>query len=778
MGTSNWQNIPFCVEVLMKINPQRVLDIGAGFGRWGMVVREFCDVWYGHVHRENWQVVIEGVEAYPQNIDEYHKAFYNKIHIGDFRTVRAEIGENWDVILFGDVLEHFEKPEALRLLAWAIKSSHYVMINIPLGPNWEQVDVYENPYERHLSAWEKEEFRPYSLRRYALFEDYIGRPFGSFILSIEDPKDIASQLFSQNTILEERDKAAGGFTSTNESRIENMQLRDQLALMEDELAVIKKSFSYRLGQAMHRSAAGRLFLKIFDALIDPYRAARLRLEDLQPLPADQIRITALNKHNPESEGNETWLLDVVMPKSDIPFDLRQANRTGSWEVRPNIDSPSSYCLITPGNGRIQMPADFGANLSFLTHPNSGMVEINWQGRKSIVDLFSFPAGKLVLKLGPNGFTTEFIAGKLLPGEEPVQTKGLAKQIGTAGRVGVETTSPDHFSALEQSWIEKTTCEKPAAIAVVNPHWRGVFSSTAELFRSCYLVGDDVNEKAIIHRAHMLLETECPRVVISGFSRSHFLLTTTLKKMKPDLKIYDFWHGNFMQTNETAVWYGFRTIEQLCRAGIIYKWGFAKKGMAEVLAASGLRTGFVMNRINRIPESPSAAMENGPHIGIWAIESIWRKAPYAMLAAARLVPNTRVYAAGADESARELARLLRLDIHFFPAPIPQEQMAAWLAKMSLNLYVTMSECAPMLPLESLSVGAPCLLGPNSHYFEDNEYLHSRLVVPYPDSAFAISRCCEQALAERTQIVKAYMGYAPGYNARSEQSVKDFLEVDTL
>ncbi len=197
-----------------------------------------------------------------------------------------------------------------------------------------------------------------------------------------------------------------------------------------------------------------------------------------------------------------------------------------------------------------------------------------------------------------------------------------------------------------------------------------------------------------------------------------------------------------------------------------------------MAAAGIRTGFLMNRINKIPERPSIPMEIGPHIGIWAIEAIWRKAPYAMLAAAHMLPNARVYATGSNERARELARLLKLDVNFFPAPIPQEQMDTWLGKMDLNLYVTMSECAPMLPLESLAAGAPCLFGPNSHYFEDNEYLHSRLVVPYPDSAFTISRYSEQALAERSQIVQSYIAYAPEYNARSEQSVKDFLEADTL
>ena len=45
MGTSNWQNIPWCEQSIMQIEPERVHDIGVGFGRWRMILREFGDVW-------------------------------------------------------------------------------------------------------------------------------------------------------------------------------------------------------------------------------------------------------------------------------------------------------------------------------------------------------------------------------------------------------------------------------------------------------------------------------------------------------------------------------------------------------------------------------------------------------------------------------------------------------------------------------------------------------------------------------------------------------------
>jgi glycosyltransferase involved in cell wall biosynthesis len=132
--------------------------------------------------------------------------------------------------------------------------------------------------------------------------------------------------------------------------------------------------------------------------------------------------------------------------------------------------------------------------------------------------------------------------------------------------------------------------------------------------------------------------------------------------------------------------------------------------------------------------------------------------------------------GANERIREFAHELGLEAEINTQMITPERVPQVLAKMHLNLNVSLYECAPMQPLESLSVGVPCLLGPHSHYFEDQIYLHSRLVVPAPDRADVIAGYIEQALAERAQIIAAYREYAPGYNARARAALAEFLEID--
>ncbi len=82
MGTSNLQNIPYCIDLLLKISPERALEVGVGFGRWGIILREFCDGWHGRAGRPSWKTRIEGIETSPESAGAYHREIYDQIHVG------------------------------------------------------------------------------------------------------------------------------------------------------------------------------------------------------------------------------------------------------------------------------------------------------------------------------------------------------------------------------------------------------------------------------------------------------------------------------------------------------------------------------------------------------------------------------------------------------------------------------------------------------------------------------------------------------------------------
>jgi hypothetical protein len=158
MATSNWQHISYCCELMFALAPRSILDVGMGFGRWGILAREVCDIWRQRVFTEQWQVQIVGVEAYGKLVRDYHRTFYNEIIVRDAAEVLEEADRCFDLIILGDVLEHFPREEGERVLELALAKAYYTMLAVPLGEGWEQEDTYGNPYERHQSKWRPADF--------------------------------------------------------------------------------------------------------------------------------------------------------------------------------------------------------------------------------------------------------------------------------------------------------------------------------------------------------------------------------------------------------------------------------------------------------------------------------------------------------------------------------------------------------------------------------------------------------------------------------------------
>jgi hypothetical protein len=354
MGTSNWQNISYCIDLIRRMNPESVLDVGAGFGRWGMICREFLDVWNGRVEKKSWVTRVEGIEAFPLNIDEYHQYFYNKVWNVDARDFFKEINEKYDLVIFGDVLEHFYKDEANMLLKRALNFSDYVMINIPLGDNWEQHDLYGNEYEEHKSVWYEDDFDAYPILRKRLFKDYIGRPFITIILSKQRtaPSELMNPMNLDNEILQiEQD--------IHDSHKYYLSLKD-----EREASQLKFEQLFKKGE-----------LKILNAAEKEKTLIKIQLDDLKNL---------------NSQGTEVWIRHISTEMISA-IDLNAVKKDENWITKTSENTPTGYCLIASQNGAELEFEVVGETLHLkcLSHAWSGKFNV-WKNDTQIlnVDLYS------------------------------------------------------------------------------------------------------------------------------------------------------------------------------------------------------------------------------------------------------------------------------------------------------------------------------------------------------------------------------------------------------
>jgi len=137
--------------------------------------------------KPEWKINIDGLEIFPAYIKEYHNYFYNNIIIADALAYIPKIDENYDLIIFGDVIEHFEKRQGIELINTALSKSKYILINIPLGDNWEQ-SGNENPYEEHKSIWTISDFKTYPYKIIKVFDDNIFRKYAVLLISNSEIK--------------------------------------------------------------------------------------------------------------------------------------------------------------------------------------------------------------------------------------------------------------------------------------------------------------------------------------------------------------------------------------------------------------------------------------------------------------------------------------------------------------------------------------------------------------------------------------------------------------
>src|SRR5687767_4514446 len=74
--TSHFHQINEIVELIKRTAPDSLLDVGVGFGKFGLLAREYLDVWNERLDKKDWKARIEGVEVFPQYLTPVHHHVY------------------------------------------------------------------------------------------------------------------------------------------------------------------------------------------------------------------------------------------------------------------------------------------------------------------------------------------------------------------------------------------------------------------------------------------------------------------------------------------------------------------------------------------------------------------------------------------------------------------------------------------------------------------------------------------------------------------------------
>ncbi|HII30270.1 TPA: glycosyltransferase family 1 protein, partial [Candidatus Woesearchaeota archaeon] len=83
MPSSSHYQISKIMNLVVKLNPSSILDVGVGFGKYGVLCREYLELGDGREEYDKFLRRIDGIEAFKNYITPLHRFIYDHIYIGD-----------------------------------------------------------------------------------------------------------------------------------------------------------------------------------------------------------------------------------------------------------------------------------------------------------------------------------------------------------------------------------------------------------------------------------------------------------------------------------------------------------------------------------------------------------------------------------------------------------------------------------------------------------------------------------------------------------------------
>jgi len=143
------------IEIIKLVQPKTFLDLGAGAGKYGSIVKEISP-----------SVKTTAVEIEKDYIEKFNLLLlYDQIWnipVSDIIQPKY-FDSNFDVIMVGDILEHLKKSEGVDLLNFLIYRCQWIIVEFPHRYLQNAVGGYSS--EAHISAWTESDFLSFERTR-------------------------------------------------------------------------------------------------------------------------------------------------------------------------------------------------------------------------------------------------------------------------------------------------------------------------------------------------------------------------------------------------------------------------------------------------------------------------------------------------------------------------------------------------------------------------------------------------------------------------------------
>lgn len=133
---------PWLLERYKERRPDTVVDVGPGAGTYAKAFRP--------VYSGFWTAV----EIWEPYVAQYRLwDYYDRIIVDDVREIEMPPA---DLYIFGDVLEHMPRDDAIAILSKARDVASQIVVSVPII-HLNQGAAHGNPFETHRYHWKYDE---------------------------------------------------------------------------------------------------------------------------------------------------------------------------------------------------------------------------------------------------------------------------------------------------------------------------------------------------------------------------------------------------------------------------------------------------------------------------------------------------------------------------------------------------------------------------------------------------------------------------------------------
>lgn len=166
MPSSRPSLIPRIIKVFRMIHNQeplkRILDIGPGWGKYGLLLREYFDGESNMLPRVEWDLYLGCIEVEKKYTRPHLMYIYDIVWVENILDWSRKLKGKWDVILLLDLIQCMTKEDALFIITKLAERCKWILISTPTRWVYIPKESY-HPLEQHITLYTEKDFPPQSL---------------------------------------------------------------------------------------------------------------------------------------------------------------------------------------------------------------------------------------------------------------------------------------------------------------------------------------------------------------------------------------------------------------------------------------------------------------------------------------------------------------------------------------------------------------------------------------------------------------------------------------